>query len=110
PGLQVQPDAGVSGQRVEHVAEEAVEDVDPPLAALQAQLQADVRLAGGALDAAGAPRRLSSLFSRRTGGRLGEEGRGDEGAPESITLPPPASYAPSAFAIVSPIAAGDSTT
>ena len=50
---------------------------------------------------------LFSLFSRRTGGRPGEEGRGDEGQrPRIDDLP----YAPSAFAIVSPIAAGDSTT
>ena len=41
----------------------------------------------------GLPRRscswLFSLFSRRTGGRLGEEGRGDEGHGGAVTVPSP---------------------
>src|SRR4029077_8145299 len=50
-GLQVDPEAGVGGERRQHVAEEAVGDLDAARPAVEAEREPDARLARGAFDA-----------------------------------------------------------
>src|SRR6185369_15585711 len=49
-GLQVDPEAGVGGERRQPVAEEAVGDLDAPPPAVEAEREPDARLAGRPLN------------------------------------------------------------